>query len=103
MCEGKPGYGHNASCHTSIQDLAPGVVKQINPAVEEKSHQTSFKTRGGMTQGLMFHWTLRPSYTPDVKSGDLLSLIKKLAKKWGKQWEKTVCPVTAVSAQRALV
>jgi len=41
--------------------LAPGVVKQINPAVEEKSHQTGSKTRGGMTQGLMSHWTLRRS------------------------------------------
>jgi len=34
------------------------VVKQINPAVEEKSHQTGIKARVDATQGLMLHWTL---------------------------------------------
>lgn len=42
MCEGKPGYGHDASCHTSVEDLAPGVVQQINPAVGESRQQRGF-------------------------------------------------------------
>lgn len=81
--------------------MAPGVIKQINPAVEEKSHQTGFKTRGGMTQGLMFRWTLR---CPEqvilqmLEVAILLFSLKAGKKKVGKKLGKTVFPATAVLA-----
>lgn len=75
------------------------MVKQINPAVEEKSHQIDFKAKGGMIQGLMSHWTLQSSEEVILQmlEVNVLPKFSLLKIKRGKNWE-TVIPATAVSA-----
>lgn len=75
------------------------MVKQINPAAEEKSHQIDFKAKGDVIQGLMPQWTLQSSEEVILQMLEVdVSLKFSLLKiKRGKNWE-TVFPATAVSA-----